>query len=569
MAYAISNTMRCLLLLIHLLLSGILLSNEGRNQSGSELSSVQVTNLATLGKLWGFLKYYHPAVANGAMDWDSALLAKMPLFLEARTIKDINNLISGWLNELGPVDSCRQCDNNLSGKLTYNLDTQWMSKAGFSPGVLTRLQFMRKNRYHGTPHYYSAGPSWQIKILNEKSYNTPFYQYPPPAWRLLTLFRYWNIVNYFSPYKYLTSKKWDSILTRYIPLFYQAEDTLGYHLNIMKMIAALEDGHGALTWSNTLVKHFGEYHYVSFQCFIVENKAVVTKIYNRAICQAQGIELYDIIDSIDGESVAQRMRKYTPYAYSASNADGAMAAICASFLFSGNDSSCTIVKTGAEGRKRQLILRYQTSSAFFDESKQRSWKIFPGNIGYVNMEYLQAAEVEAIMDSLANTTGIIFDLRDYPANTWRSIAGRLSPVKFKMSRQTYPDLAYPGVFKYFPEQWVGKNNPTPYQGKVVLLVSAYSKSHAEYSAMGLQAATKTITIGSTTAGANGDFTDWINLPGGFRTRFSGLGIYYPDETIAQKKGVKIDIVCRPSLKGALVRKDEYIEMAIHVIERGK
>ena len=87
--------------------------------------------------------------------------------------------------------------------------------------------------------------------------------------------------------------------------------------------------------------------------------------------------------------------------------------------------------------------------------------------------------------------------------------------------------------------------------------------------MGLQAAAKTITIGSTTAGANGDITDWINLPGGFRTRFSGLGIYYPDGTAVQKKGVKIDILCRPSLKGALARKDELIERAIHVISGDK
>ena len=95
------------------------------------------------------------------------------------------------------------------------------------------------------------------------------------------------------------------------------------------------------------------------------------------------------------------------------------------------------------------------------------------------------------------------------------------------------------------------------------------KSHAEYSAMGLQAATKTITIGSTTAGADGDMTDWITLPGGFRTKFSGLGIYYPDGTVAQKNGVKIDIVCRPSLKGALARKDELIERAIRVITSDK
>jgi hypothetical protein len=36
----------------------------------SELSPVQIENLATLGKVWGFLKYHHPAVTSGTRHWD-------------------------------------------------------------------------------------------------------------------------------------------------------------------------------------------------------------------------------------------------------------------------------------------------------------------------------------------------------------------------------------------------------------------------------------------------------------------------------------------------------------------
>jgi carboxyl-terminal processing protease len=560
--------MRYLLLLIHLLPGCFVLGNETRKQSAPQLSIVQTNNLATLAKVWGFLKYYHPAVAGGATDWDKVLLEKMPLFLETGTSKDVRKVISAWLDELGPVDTCSSCDNNLAGKFAGNLDTIWMSKAGFNTSVLNRLHFIRRNRYQGQPYYYDVGNSWQIKIINEKPYFGPSYHYPAPDWRLLTLFRYWNIVNYFSPYKYITSKKWDSVLTGFIPVFYDARDTLAYHLGIMKMIGSLEDGHSAFTWSGTLLRYFKDYHFVPFQTLIAENKAVVTKIYNEELCEQQGIKLYDIIDSVDGESVSQRMRKYAPYAHAASNADAAMVSLCQTFLFSGADSICHIVKTTAKGKERQSIIRYKINPEFSIESKP-SWKILAGNIGYVDMKHLRKEEVESMMDSLTQTKGIIFDLRDYPRDSWPGIAARLSPVKFYMCRTTYPDINYPGVYKYFPPRYVGGNNPDPYRGKVVLLVNAYSKSHSEYSAMGLQAAAKTITIGSTTAGADGDFTEWIMLPSGLRTRFSGLGVYYPDGTVAQKNGVKIDIVCKPTLKGALARKDELMEMAIQVISRNK
>jgi hypothetical protein len=37
----------------------------GSGVSLAALTSVQIANLATLGKVWGFLKYHHPAVTAG------------------------------------------------------------------------------------------------------------------------------------------------------------------------------------------------------------------------------------------------------------------------------------------------------------------------------------------------------------------------------------------------------------------------------------------------------------------------------------------------------------------------
>src|SRR2546428_559237 len=39
----------------------------------SELTKVQIENLATLGRVWGFLKYHHPDVVAGKRHWDYEL----------------------------------------------------------------------------------------------------------------------------------------------------------------------------------------------------------------------------------------------------------------------------------------------------------------------------------------------------------------------------------------------------------------------------------------------------------------------------------------------------------------
>ena len=37
------------------------------------LNSDKIEDLALLGKIWGFLKYYHPVVASGKYNWDFEL----------------------------------------------------------------------------------------------------------------------------------------------------------------------------------------------------------------------------------------------------------------------------------------------------------------------------------------------------------------------------------------------------------------------------------------------------------------------------------------------------------------
>jgi C-terminal processing protease CtpA/Prc len=48
-----------------------------------------------------------------------------------------------------------------------------------------------------------------------------------------------------------------------------------------------------------------------------------------------------------------------------------------------------------------------------------------------------------------------------------------------------------------------------------------------------------------------------------------LGVYYPDGTETQRKGVKIDVVIHPSIKGIKEGRDERLEKAIEMINTDK
>lgn len=84
--------------------------------------------------------------------------------------------------------------------------------------------------------------------------------------------------------------------------------------------------------------------------------------------------------------------------------------------------------------------------------------------------------------------------------------------------------------------------------------------------MALQTANDVVTIGSQTSGADGNVSV-IEFPQGLTSRISGLGVFYPDGTETQRKGVKIDIVVERTVAGIREGRDEVLERAIEYVSK--
>ena len=66
----------------------------------------QIENLVTLGQVWGFLKYHHPAIRSGERHWDFDLFRVLPGVLAAADSRTGNAAILKWMTSLGPVRPC-------------------------------------------------------------------------------------------------------------------------------------------------------------------------------------------------------------------------------------------------------------------------------------------------------------------------------------------------------------------------------------------------------------------------------------------------------------------------------
>jgi hypothetical protein len=75
----------------------------------SELSKTQIENLALLGKVWGFLKYHHPAVVSGQRHWDYDLFRILPNVLAADGRETAQVALRDWIRGLGDIPACSNC----------------------------------------------------------------------------------------------------------------------------------------------------------------------------------------------------------------------------------------------------------------------------------------------------------------------------------------------------------------------------------------------------------------------------------------------------------------------------
>ena len=521
--------------------------------------------LTATSKVWGFLKYYHPQVAKGNYNWDEQLFEVLPKIETATTKNDSSKIYLDWISSLGSIEECKKC-NQKSENIYFNknFNLSWINNNKlFTSELSEKLKFIENNRYQGESNY--------VKFENKKVGNLNFTNeliYKDLDWnnqnlRLLTLFRYWNIIEYFFPYKYQIDANWDDVLIEMIPKFFNSNSENEFHLAMLELVVSIDDSHAGFV-SNETNKYFG-YYWIPADFKLINGNAVITKFYNDSLAKADDLRIGDVITKVNNQEVEKIFKQNEKYINGSNLARKSNNAYYT--IFNGSSDSVNIEFMRGDKTYNKTIKRYKFKEFGYERQKEtEKFKILNESIGYVNMGILEKQDVSEAMEKLKNTKAIVFDIRNYPKGTGYAIAEYISSKQNDFFKVTYPDLDYPGKFIWRNGTQCGINGELKYKGKVIILVNETSQSHAEFTAMILQTGDNAITIGSQTSGADGN-VDRFEMVGGYKTMITGIGIFYPDETETQRKGIKIDIEVKPTIQGIIDRKDEVLERAIEYANR--
>jgi len=536
---------------------------EFAESSGIEISSLseeQTENLVVLGKIWGFLKYYHPAIAKGNYNWDYELFRILPKMLNANSKQQRDSILIDWIEKLGKVKQ----GNILKEKKNIIIypDLNWIDSSNLDPKLIELLQKV-KHAKRTSKHYYIKLFPYVPIFINEDSYEE--LSFPDVGYRLLSLFRYWNIINYYFPYKHLMDAGWEEVLHEFVPKFINVKNKFEYRLAVLEMVTKTNDSH-SFYYALDL---YSENNIVPVEITFIGDTAVVSGFFKKDFEKITELKKGDVILKINDKlvnDIIEERKKYMP----ASN-QGALLRDMASNLLQTNEKSLTIeYSNGLENYKTE-IPAYKKYSISIPKKYQKSdtcFRLIESNISYLYLGSIKKEYLPDLWKHIGNTEGLIIDLRCYPKDV--SVIDHLSAYLMS-NRATFVKFAcgsiiHPGAFTYKRGfNWTGKNNKQYYKGKVAILINEITQSHAEFSAMAYRMAPNAKLFGSPTAGADGNVS-YIDLPGDIKTVISGIGIYYPDGRETQRVGILPDVEVKPTIKGIKEGRDEILEKAIEWIK---
>ena len=532
----------------------------------NRLSGTQIQNLVTLGKVWGFLKYYDPAVTAGRHQWDYALFRVMPRVLAATNRQAANTVLARWIKTLGPVRRCHPCAHVNVERRRLHPDLGWIDDAHrLGRSLSTELREIRANRVAGPQYYVASTPGVASPIFwHERRYRE--IRFPDSGFQLLALFRFWNIVEYWYPYRNGIGENWNKVLTEFVPRLALARTRTAYELALMRLIAEVQDGHANL-WNALEVRPPVGACRIPVQLQFVRRWPVVTKRLSRAAPHPSGLERGDVLTRLGGITVSRLIRKWSPY-YGDSNEAAQLRDIAADMT----RGTCGSVQVGIRRAGRPLNLRVERIKVPRRVLASSRWDVLPGpafqllspQVAYLKLSSAKADEAADYIRRAQGSKGLIIDLRDYPSQFMVfALGSHLVERPTPFVRFSYADFADPGAFV-----WGNTVSITPaalhYAGKVVILVNQLTQSQAEYTAMAFRAAPNAIVVGNTTAGADGNVS-LVPLPGGLYSLISGLGIYYPDRQPTQHVGIVPNLVVHPTVSGIRTGRDQVLEAAIRLI----
>jgi C-terminal processing protease CtpA/Prc len=418
------------------------------------------------------------------------------------------------------------------------------------------------------PQSVQALPPFPIESPDKAYADQP---YPSDELRMLSATKIWGAFHYFFAYKDLMDEDWDEDFAQFLPRFEAAKSARDYDLAVSEMVVRVDDSHASVD-SDTLTAYFGEAP-PPLRLRLIEKKPMVTRVLDEA--KAAGIVPGDIIIDVDHNDTVERANIQAKYV-SASTRAWLGDRIMQRLLNGPEGSIATLKIKSAGGQEKEVQLKRSNAYRTQLEAERDgdTVRMLPGGIGYADLNRLTRETVDSMWDKLHEAKFIVFDMRGQPATGAAEIAARLAKERglpgtiVNGPLALVPDVPTPEnvtqTSSYFFVQSLPKSSQPAYSGKTVMLVDERTIGPAERTALFFESANNTSFVGSPSAGAISDETNFV-VPGGIVIGLSGRDVRHGNSGQLQRLGIQPAVAVMPTINGIRRGNDEVLEKALEYV----
>lgn len=526
--------------------------------------------LSSWTKAWGFLKYFHPTVTHGDIDWDQVYITQLDSIKKIDTKEELNSYFLEIVNDLNNQTTLEI--NKLDEDFIDEIIRNFIDKNDFTEELIMEFRNILYHRISGESRFLRFDKIYGYPLFIEDTNIES--NFPSTEYRLLALARIWNVVNYFYPYKDETlTSDWNIVLKNQIPVFEKANDSLSYFQVLTSTIYELHDSHSAL------LNHKNNYHPYGNKVFPYSFMFVDEKLFLKSrfklptdiIYNGDEIRYDDIIQSIDGKSISKFFNEYSKY-ISASHKESRNKFIAFEMRRGWNEVTEVVVLRN-NNLKTLRIPRVQDSITLklidsrFDQFN--NWTLIDNEIGFIQPRDMTSKEFKKAFKRLRKSKALIIDLRNGVNN---ELNPRLMDDLFSIERKKFfmhkeLSRSIPGKFiENFESSYTGKNQKQKFKGKLILLINDNLQSAGETRVAIFKSYPNVTLIGYPTSGTNGLGT-YIDIPGGYQFFMTSTIVKYLDGTNSVGPGIQPNVFVRPTVNGLIKNRDEVLEQAIEYGKR--
>jgi C-terminal processing protease CtpA/Prc len=541
---------------------------------GPEPGGNRIERLASLIRLWGTIRFFHPYVASRPINWDSAFITAVPLAENAASRGDFVRVISGMLATLDDSET-RVLVDGAPEPFPIACQCREITRSGFvgigtstGGGYYVDWENVQLRRSYIMTLW--NGIRVALRTAEPVSTNADIRDADDPyagdlpsrEHRLLGLARYWNAIHYF--YGYPDSlEAWDAALEDFIPQFEAAQTGRDYRFAVGRLAARTHDGHSFIgAFTGGLLSELGLQPDVTLRNI----DGLITVTASSVPQIAKG----DVIRTVDGKTALDREKSLMDLFPWSTLQSGSL--IADRYFLAGPERHVAVGVRKRNGSDEQIELERNRPFASVHPASvmEAKFGFLPSGLGYIDLTRLLSGDVDRAFDSMMDAAGIIFDLRgSVVSGAFARVAARLTDRTVAAALLRHRVWHGPDPFAATVEDTIQYAYPagnTPYRGRVAVLIDAAAFSQSEHTALFLEAATKVIFVGTPTAGTDGEVTGII-LPGAVQAHFAAMSIRHADGRPIQRVGMLPDIWVDSTLTGIQQGRDDVLDRAVDVLLR--